>query len=424
MAQKRNSLGVPYAKYYDREPRREDKELTHVGPGTPGGEYLRRFWQPVHLSAELQDAPVRLRVLGEDLVLFRDGAGRVGLLEPHCSHRGASLEFGRIAERGLRCCYHGWLYDIDGRILETPGEPRSTLKDRLFHPAYPVQEFGGLVFAYMGTPDRRPPLTRYDTFELERYRLVPHRGPVFPCNWIQIKENSMDPIHTVFLHAIVSGAQFTAEFGVPPEMEWHETPTGVISVATRRIGDNVWVRINDVMVPNVHQFPPTWHDWTRELAFDRPFLTYWAVPVDNATTMNLGFMHLSEDEKLGPDEIEYHAGFGQYGNRSYAERQLQPGDWDAQVSQGPIAVHAREHLTAADRGIIMFRKALRRGIQAVKKGEDPPGLPLKDDEVVPTYARNTVVRMPSAPTPEEERAVLRETARRVVESLGLPTVRR
>ena len=119
--------------------RQEDTELTQVGPGTPCGEYLRRFWQPIITSAEVQDLPRRLRILGEDLVAFRDKSGAMGLLELYCPHRGTSLEYGLVCDKGLRCCYHGWLFDVDGKILETPGEPPdSTLKDRLYHGAYPV----------------------------------------------------------------------------------------------------------------------------------------------------------------------------------------------------------------------------------------------------------------------------------------------
>ena len=114
-------------------------ELSHVGPDTPCGEYLRRFWQPICLSDELKDLPYRVRILGEELVAFRDRSGAVGLLELHCPHRGASLEYGLIDNKGIRCCYHGWLFAADGTILETPGEPaHSTLKDRLCHGAYPT----------------------------------------------------------------------------------------------------------------------------------------------------------------------------------------------------------------------------------------------------------------------------------------------
>ncbi len=135
-------LNKSYSAYHHRDRPPEDEELTRVGPGTPCGEYLRRFWQPVILSSELGELPRRLRILGEDLVAFRDKSGAIGLLELHCPHRGTSLEFGLIGDHGIRCCYHGWLFDADGTILETPGEPAdSTLKDRLFHGAYPVREY-------------------------------------------------------------------------------------------------------------------------------------------------------------------------------------------------------------------------------------------------------------------------------------------
>src|SRR5688572_22876149 len=130
--------------YHRRLQLEEDKELTNIGPGTPGGEYLRRFWHPIALACELGPTPVPIRILGEDLVLFRDKRGEIGLLHRHCSHRGTSLEFGIISERGIRCCYHGWLYDVDGTVLETPSEPAgSTLKNSLCHGAYRTQEYGG-----------------------------------------------------------------------------------------------------------------------------------------------------------------------------------------------------------------------------------------------------------------------------------------
>ena len=158
MATKVPFLTTAYGGYSHREIPREDEELTHVGPGTPCGEYCRRFWQPIVFFRELNDLPVRVRVLGEDLVVFRDRRGRVGLMELHCCHRGTSLEFGVVSEQGIRCCYHGWLFDIDGKILETPGEPaNSTLKDRLYLGAYPTHVHNGLVFAYMGPTDPRPP---------------------------------------------------------------------------------------------------------------------------------------------------------------------------------------------------------------------------------------------------------------------------
>src|SRR5262249_59410968 len=183
MSQPRPFLDVPFGAYLARDVPPPDDELTRVGPRTPCGEYLRRFWQPVAFARDLGAVPLRIRIMGEDLVVFRDGAGRVGLLQLHCTHRGTSLEFGMIAERGIRCCYHGWRFDVDGRILETPGEPASsTLKLRLCQGAYPTREFAGLIFAYMGPPDRMPAFPIYDTFDLPGLVLAPARKLMLPCN--------------------------------------------------------------------------------------------------------------------------------------------------------------------------------------------------------------------------------------------------
>src|SRR2546421_4824278 len=144
----------------------ENIELTHVTLGTAMGEVLRRYWQPVCLSADIDELPKFVKILGEELVAFRDKGGRVGVLDAHCAHRGASLEYGRIEENGIRCCYHGWLYAADGSCLEQPGEPPgSNFRDKVAQPAYPAQEFGGLGFAYMGPPQKQPQLPRFDVLE-------------------------------------------------------------------------------------------------------------------------------------------------------------------------------------------------------------------------------------------------------------------
>ena len=244
-----------YAGYEHRGVPEEDQEMTHVGPGTPCGEWMRRYWVPVAYSADLKDLPKRICILGENLVVFRDRRGKVGLLELHCSHRGTSLEFGLIAERGIRCCYHGWCYDVDGRILETPGEPQdSTLKDRLFHGAYPTQEHRGMVFAYMGPQEKQPPLPIYDTFDIDDVRYSHLESYVFPCNWLQVKENCMDPAHLFFLHTTISEVQFKEDLAIKSEMDFMEAPGGMLYIDTRRLGDNAWVRIADYIPPYIHQF--------------------------------------------------------------------------------------------------------------------------------------------------------------------------
>ncbi len=391
-----------------------DKELTQVGPGTPGGEYLRRFWHPIAFTANLEDVPVRTRVLGEDLALFKDKSGRIGLLALNCSHRGTSLEFGIIQDRGIMCCYHGWVFDVNGKILETPGEPNdSTLKDKLWHGAYPVREYKGLVFAYMGPADEQPPFPVYDSFELDNYKLVPWGGNVLPCNWIQVKENAMDPVHTSFLHSI----NFTGSFGIIPEIDFRENPLGMMYVGVRRIDGNVWVRSTEMIMPNLHQLAPTFETGETPKDFSRPMQSIWAVPLDDTHTMNIGFNHY--DEINPPDMDKFYMGtdFGQMPDRSYRDRQLQPGDYDAQISLGETTIHAREHLGATDRGVSLFRRLVHQGIRDVAAGRDPVPEAQRADGPISTYAHDTIQPAPMQSDPEVELAQLRSIGKQVTDDV-------
>jgi nitrite reductase/ring-hydroxylating ferredoxin subunit len=409
-------LKTRYSGYLHRQVPQEDTELTHVGPETPCGEYMRRFWQPVCFSDDLTDLPQRVRILGEDLVVFRDGSGAVGLLELHCPHRGTSLEFGLVGERGIRCCYHGWLFGVDGTILETPGEPAdSTLKDRLCHGAYPVHEAHGVVFAYLGPPEALPAFPTYDSFNRPGFRLMPGRKYFYPCNWLQILENAMDPAHTAFLHTIVSGALFTEEFGVLPELDFVETPIGMIYVAVRRVGDNIWARMVENILPNLQQVAPIWENGQHERAFSGPMMSRWIVPLDDTNTMLIELRHVSETAGITPAWWADRNIMlpGQLAADSYEAGQRQPGDFEAQVSQRPVAVHGLEHLGATDRGVTMFRNQVRRGIRAVKAGTDPAGIFRDGGTVIPTYCNDTIVRVPPAKTSELDKQLLRETGRRL-----------
>ena len=236
-------LGVSYGGYHQAEEHTEDVELTHIGPRTLCGEYLRRFWHPVARSSELTDLPLRLRILAEDLVLFRDLGGQVGLLHLHCAHRRASLEFGIVSDRGIRCCYHGWLYDVDGTILETPSDPpdsqaAAAVRQSLRQGAYPTHEYKGLVFAYLGPPDEKPEFPIYDTFKIEGMEMVPYEM-AWPCNWLQVLDAILDPVHTSFLHAQVAGAHYSDGLSELGKIEFHRTPIHMFVTNTRRVGDNV-----------------------------------------------------------------------------------------------------------------------------------------------------------------------------------------
>ncbi len=406
-------LRQKYGAYYHREIPQEDGELTHVGPGTPCGEYLRRFWQPVAFGDELSDLPVRMRILGEDLVLFRDEAGQFGLLELHCAHRGASLEYGRVEDRGIRCCYHGWHYDVDGPILDMPGEPPgSKFKDRFCHGAYPTLEYQGLIFTYMGPPDMRPELPIYDIFQAPGTRLEPGVKYVMPCNWLQIEENFMDPAHLLFLHTLNSGPQFTSAYATLAQTEYQETPIGSIYIDSRRVGGHAWIRTGEQILPNINQFPRVDEDGTVEKIRDVAIQFNWAVPVDDTHTLRIGFLCAREG-----DTRDWWATSTQGRNlaldRPYEERQRRPGDYEAQVGQRPIAIHALEHLGGTDRGVTMFRGGICDGIRAVRGGRDPKGVVREPNRVIPTYTQHTILRVPRAATPAEDRERLLQVGRLV-----------
>src|SRR5919198_3690338 len=184
--------------------RTENELLTRVGPGTPMGALLRCFWQPFALASELPGPdcdPLRVRLLGEDLVAFRDSAGAVGLLAAHCPHRGASLFFGRNEEGGLRCVYHGWKFDAAGACLDMPNEPaESDFKHKVKAVAYPVQERGGVLWAYLGPPADVPSAPELEwTHVPENQRYVSKR--IQRCNFLQNVEGEVDSSHVSFLHS-------------------------------------------------------------------------------------------------------------------------------------------------------------------------------------------------------------------------------
>jgi hypothetical protein len=230
-------------------------------------------------------------------------------------------------------------------------------------------------------------------------------------------ENAMDPVHTAFLHTIVSGAQFTDQFGVIPELEFTETPLGMMYIATRRVGDHVWARMVEAILPNLQQVAPAWEDGQEEHPFSGPMMSRWIVPQDNTHTALIEFRHVSETEGVTPPWFADCSRMipGQFAADSYEASQRQPGDYEAQVGQRPIAIHALEHLGATDRGVIMFRQQIRRGIRSVQEGRDPEGLCRDADTAIPTYANDTVVHVPPAATPDEDPHLLRETGRRLAE---------
>jgi len=360
-------------------------ELTQVGRGTPYGEVLRRYWQPIALSSDASTTPHHVRVLGEDLILFRTGRGRPGLLYPRCAHRGASLFYGGVERDGIRCCYHGWVYDTEGRCLEQPCEPENGLhRDRIRQPWYPVHERYGLVWAYLGPPDRKPLLPRYDVLEtaaadeslITDGSGVGGGGPAFlDFNWLQHWENVLDPFHVPILHARFSGFQFSPEMALMPEVQFEYTARGVRSTQLRSLGDGRTLRrVTEVMFPNLRVVP------SPRLAAGPTNILGWVVPCDDES-----FQIFTVARDAAPDFlIKLRSTYGgkTWSELTEEEHQRMPGDYEAQKSQGTITLHGDDHLITTDQGVAMLRRMMAKQIRNVADGGDPPGVIFHGNDVI------------------------------------------
>lgn len=432
------NMRLAFSGFLRRETPAEDAEITHVMPGTPLGEYLRGFWQPVCLSSQLKDVPLPIRILGEDLIAFRDGSGRVAVMHRHCAHRGASLEYGVIQERGIRCCYHGFHFDCDGMLVEVPTEPDkgARLRTTVCQPAYPALERDGLVFAYMGAPDRQPPFEQWDAFEPDpEVELVPFTN-VLPCNWLQVLDNIADQMHTSILHQPhvlfpghtpppgldLSGLTLPA-FGTVPVIDYFPVRdnTAMVFVAGRRTSDDlVWWRMNECALPNMSHHAYLFEDGLHRRLFHRLSMVRWYVPVDNTHTIIFGWrmfgakadpLGKGRKERVGWNDMDFLD--GQVGNRPDAVARRAPGDYEAIVSQRPIAIHALENPTSGDVGVYMFRRLLRGAVRGTNPAAQPDQFhePLKAGRMLHTATQNTILRIPRQSDPSEDEKLIRQIGR-------------
>ncbi|MCY3769045.1 MAG: aromatic ring-hydroxylating dioxygenase subunit alpha [Gammaproteobacteria bacterium] len=398
-----------------------DPLLTRTGPGTPCGEFLRRYWHPVFIAGELGDQPKLIKILGEELVLFRDRSGRYGLVHKHCPHRRASLEYGRCENRGIRCCYHGWLFDIDGTVLDLPGEPENSrsatnVKSKMRLGAYPVREYRGLLFAYLGPASETPEFPIYDTFEIPEMVMTPYAAP-FECNWIQVLDAIVDPVHTAFLHH----SQFSDGFGVLGEIEfYHRDRIRFLGTATRRVRDNVWVRVNELILPNFTQSGAAFAtDGSRVKYFGRSAFTRWVVPVDDHRCIAYAWGNFGD--RGDPMEWNTPEGMqiieqGELIDRTYEEKQASPGDVEAVEGMGRISDHEKEYLVSGDRGVVMYRTQIKKLCRSLQRGKPPPQPGDLGEGVIPTYGSDTVIRcQEEAGTDDAE--VLRDINARVMDTI-------
>jgi 5,5'-dehydrodivanillate O-demethylase len=353
----------------------ENRRFTRVFPGTPTGNLMRRYWWPVWFSDAVAAKPVPVRVLGEDLILFRDGSGALGLIERACPHRGAGLELGRVESDGIRCCYHGWKFDRTGTCLDMPAEPDDTpLRREVKARTYRAQDVAGLVFAYMG-PAPAPEIPPYDLLVREDMNRVLYSKEE-KCNWLQRAENGCDPHHLMALHA-PGYPQIALK---PANVTWEKTWYGFRQEQ----------QYPDSLYNVTHQIFPS---HTRRLAArvgdDPKHYLNLRVPVDDVTTITY-FVQAVIAER-GPYTITTRDHTA-YDYMAYEE--VDDGWWRipsheqdriAQESQGRIADRSRETLGTSDRGIVMFRRNLEESIRAVQEGRDPVG-------VVRDRTRNDVIR--------------------------------
>ena len=381
-----------------------DEEIAKVGPGTPCGEYMRRFWHPVFVTSELADLPQAIKILGEELVLFRYGSeGKIGLVHKYCPHRRASLEYGKCEDKGIRCCYHGWLFAPDGELLETPGEDIDTeavkmVRERTRLGAYPVIEYNGLIFTYMGPPELTPEFPIFDALEIEDMTYRPYKAP-YECNWIQVLDAIMDPVHTTFLHSQNSHPQFSegmSEIGELKFFERHENH--FLGSSTRRVNDNAWIRVNELILPNFTQAGSAFAaDGLSSRYFGRSCFTRWVVPVDDETSIVYAWGNFGErgdphqyNTQEGCELIEQ----GEVFDRSAEDKQRYPADSEAVEGMGRISTHLAENLMPTDRGISLYRRRIRRQIKELEKGTPPPQPVRMNGNSVRTYGQDTVLKLP------------------------------
>jgi 5,5'-dehydrodivanillate O-demethylase len=375
----------------------ENDNLARVGPGTPAGELLRRYWHPVAMAAELtEDNPIKaLEILGEKLVAFRlpPGPGeteiRYGLMEEQCQHRLASLAYGTVDNEGIRCPYHGWKYDLGGQCIEQPAEPPgSNYKNEIRAPAYPVQKMAGLLWAYMG-PLPAPLLPRWDVLVREDGIRSAMVVSDLECNWLQAMENSVDPAHFYWLHGYAFNPSKKAmdrghaseknefirfEYGImkrritpgrtpsdPPTVDEHPL---VFPTTLRNVTEGRMKRSNGALTASLPRH-------TVDIR----------VPLDDKRTriFCVHFAPTAADTAPPGQELPYEYLPVKDQEGRYRFELIKAQDAMAWETQGRLADRSREHLGSSDRGVVMFRKLLKEQIDVVRNGGDPIGV-IRDPE--------------------------------------------
>ncbi len=373
---------------------KEDNELiTKTVLGTATGELFRRYWIPALLGEEIPAPdcpPVRLKLLGEELVAFRDSKGRIGLLAEHCSHRGTSLYYGRNEDCGLRCIYHGWKYDVEGNVLEAPAEPPgSDFKNKVKHLAYPTREVAGVVFAYMGPADKQPVFPDYPWFKVPPSHVIVTKF-FLECNYFQALEGDCDTSHTAYLHRGSRGGGLVITEDPSPKFDIEYTWCGLRAPATREVeGGKKNVRVSTFAMPFIGSVPVgKYIDGKLD-----GFLVVYQVPCDDTCTWRYNFRFkrsepMTEEEHLF-DKFQVSTDYrlkANPHNHYLLDRQKQRTEnftgidgfatQDACVteSMGTLVDRTKENLGASDTYVIALRRFLLKAIHDFQNGGEPPGL--------------------------------------------------
>jgi phenylpropionate dioxygenase-like ring-hydroxylating dioxygenase large terminal subunit len=374
-------------------PREENELLTRTGPATPMGRLIRSYWIPALLSEEIPEPdgpPAQVRILGEELVAFRDSAGRIGLLADHCSHRGTSLFYGRNEECGLRCIYHGWKYDVEGNVVDTPAEPAgSDFKKKIRQTAYPTREAAGIIFAYMGPREKMPLFPAYEWTRVPRHQTYVTKC-LQECNYLQGLEGECDSSHLSYLHRSfkATGRQTLYSQDSAPRYEVEETDFGLRMVALRSAGEGLqYVRVSSFVMPlsgcvpaglttkdldgfEIHFYVPAddHHSWRYDLGFRRTRPVR-EEEVHRRRQIGPGYRrirntanHYLQDRQL--QKTESFTGIEDYLNH----------DSCATESMGSIYDRGQEHLGTSDKAVIALRRFLLKAVKSVQEGKDPPHL--------------------------------------------------
>ena len=383
--------------------------MTRVGPDAPAGKLLRRYWQPVALTDELEGKrPVRpVRIMGRDYVLFRDESGELGLVDRDCPHRGADLAYGRVENGGLRCPFHGWLFNVKGQCLETPAEPEnSTMYKHIQQGAYPVVERSGIVFAYLGQGEP-PAFPEFDCFVAPDTHTFAFKGFI-ECNWLQALEVGIDPAHASYLHRFFEdedtsesyGKQFrgaSADSDMPitkvlreygrPDIQIEPINYGMRLTALRKLPNNqTHVRVTNLVFPQAFVIPMSaemtisqWHvpvDDTH--CYRYAIFTSFTGPVDKQRMRDIRLQLYELPDYKSRRNKRNHYGFDidEQLSQTYTGmgHDINVHDQWAIESQGPIQDRTREHLGTSDKGIVTYRRMLVKAIESTLAGGDAPML--------------------------------------------------